>query len=155
MGEQEKEYKGEEHEWGKHKGMGHMGGPGWGWMQMMKHRRGMGMMGPMGMMGMGSRCPECGEPMKMPWGMGGPHAGKGPLKRTDEEMKRIVEELLTKDSWLDASGVEVNVANGVVTLTGTVESRDAKRRAEDWADRVMGVHDVQNNLTITEPSEEE
>jgi hypothetical protein len=33
-------------------------------------------------------------------------------------------------------------------LSGTVDSRDAKRRAEDCAEAVSGVRHVQNNLRI-------
>jgi hypothetical protein len=39
-----------------------------------------------------------------------------------------------------------------VTLTGTVNSRSDKRRAEDVADRVSGVTNVQNNLRLRQPS---
>ena len=35
-----------------------------------------------------------------------------------------------------------------VALDGTVESRGAKRRAEDHADDVLGVTHVQNNLRV-------
>jgi hypothetical protein len=38
--------------------------------------------------------------------------------------------------------------NGVVTLSGTVNSREEKRMAEDIAQSVSGVSDVQNNLRI-------
>jgi len=49
---------------------------------------------------------------------------------------------------VDASNIEVTVSNGEVTLTGTVDSRAAKRRAEDRAESVSGVCNVQNNLRI-------
>ncbi len=39
-------------------------------------------------------------------------------------------------------------AQGIVTLTGTVPSREAKRRAEALAERVGGVRDVHNTLAI-------
>jgi hypothetical protein len=35
-----------------------------------------------------------------------------------------------------------------VTLSGTVDNRDAKRRAEDIAERVSGVKHVQNNIRV-------
>jgi hypothetical protein len=35
-----------------------------------------------------------------------------------------------------------------VTLSGTVSSRDAKRRAEDCVEDVSGVKNVQNNLRM-------
>lgn len=53
------------------------------------------------------------------------------------------------DDWrIDASDVEVAVAAGEVTLSGTVASRQDKRRAEDIADDCSGVKHVQNNLRI-------
>ncbi|GEM_PF-1868506 len=116
----------------------------------------MGMMGKMcrghghhhGMMG--GKCPICKRMMGMEAGEEeGPYRGKGPVKRTDEQIKAEVEQTLTDNSWLDASNVQVSsVQEGVVTLTGTVDSRDSKRRAEDLADEVLGVKDVQNNLQI-------
>jgi hypothetical protein len=54
---------------------------------------------------------------------------------------------------VDASNIEVAVSSGEVTLAGTVDSRDAKRRAEDCADRVSGVRNVQNNLRVQQPTE--
>ncbi len=75
--------------------------------------------------------------------------GKGPAAhRTDDQIKAVIEAALTDDTWLDASGVQVSVQQGIVTLTGTVPSREAKRRAETLADRVSGVRDVRNTLTI-------
>ena len=117
---------------------------------------GMGMMGGMGhrklmkLMKHMAACPVCGQAPKF-WAEGareGPYRGKGPAKRNDEQIKADIEEALTDDSWLDASGVQVNVQNGVVTLTGVVDSRESKRRAEELADSVLGVRDVQNNLRI-------
>jgi hypothetical protein len=43
---------------------------------------------------------------------------------------------------LDASELEVRVADGQVTLLGVVSSRMARRLAEDIADSVSGVRDV-------------
>jgi osmotically-inducible protein OsmY len=78
--------------------------------------------------------------------------GKGPAtQRTDDQIKAVIEAVLTDDPWLDASGVQVSVQQGIVTLTGTVPSREAKRRAEALADRVGGVRDVRdvrNTLAI-------
>jgi hypothetical protein len=42
----------------------------------------------------------------------------------------------------------VQVSSCEVTLTGTIDSREAKRRAEDIAERVSGVKHVQNNLWV-------
>lgn len=76
------------------------------------------------------------------------HRGRGPkgYTRSDERIREDVNDRLTDDPYLDASDIDVAVAGGEVTLNGTVESRSAKRRAEDLADRVSGVSHVQNNL---------
>jgi hypothetical protein len=52
------------------------------------------------------------------------------------------------DDMLDASDIEVKCQKGEVTLTGTVDSKEAKRRAEDCAESVLGVSHVQNNLRV-------
>ena len=80
----------------------------------------------------------------------GEHRGRGPkgYKRSDERIHEDVNDRLTDDAALDASGIIVAVAAGEVTLDGTVTSRFAKRRAEDCADSVAGVNHVQNNLRV-------
>jgi len=80
----------------------------------------------------------------------GPHRGKGPqgFVRSDERVRELVCEALTDDEYVDASHIEVSVKNGEVMLAGTVDDRDAKRRAEDCVERVPGVRDVHNQLRI-------
>ena len=81
----------------------------------------------------------------------GEHRGRGPkgYRRSDDRIREDINDRLTDDSWLDATHIDVQVADGEVTLTGTVNSRDAKRRAEDIAERVSGIDDVQNNLKVS------
>ena len=81
---------------------------------------------------------------------GGPHRGRGPKAyvRSDGRILDDVSDRLADDSWLDASDIEVQVADGEVTLAGTVEHRRDKRHAEDLAERVSGVKHVQNNLRV-------
>lgn len=78
------------------------------------------------------------------------HRGKGPKGyiRTDERIREDVNDRLSDDPMLDASDVEVTVASGEVTLNGLVTGRQDKRRAEDLAEAVSGVHNVQNNLRV-------
>jgi osmotically-inducible protein OsmY len=78
------------------------------------------------------------------------HRGRGPkgYTRSDDRIREDVNDRLTDDHMLDASDIETKVSNGEVTLTGHVESRQAKRRAEDIADRIAGVKHVQNNLRV-------
>jgi len=82
----------------------------------------------------------------------GPHLGKGPkgYRRSDLRIEEDVAGALARDSWLDASEIELSVSSGEVTLRGTA-SRADKRRAEDSAWQVDGVTDVQNQIR-TKPS---
>jgi osmotically-inducible protein OsmY len=78
------------------------------------------------------------------------HRGRGPrnYRRSDERIREDVSDRLMDDPHIDASDIEVGVANGEVVLTGTVENRFAKRHAEDLAESVSGVTHVQNNLRV-------
>jgi osmotically-inducible protein OsmY len=80
------------------------------------------------------------------------HRGRGPkgYTRSDERIREDVNDRLTDDGWLDASDVEVQVSSAEVTLTGQVNSREEKRRAEDIAEAISGVKHVQNNLRVKE-----
>ena len=79
------------------------------------------------------------------------HRGRGPKDyvRSDERIREDVNDRLTEDVWLDASEIGVVVAQGEVTLSGTVEDRRARRRAKACADAIWGVRHVQNNLRYT------
>jgi len=84
----------------------------------------------------------------------GEHKGKGPrqYRRSNERIKEDVCDRLSDDTFIDASDIEVQVENNEVTLNGTVDSRTAKRRAEDLIESVSGVKNVQNNLRISPPA---
>ena len=51
---------------------------------------------------------------------------------------------------LDASEIEILVTSGEVTLQGTVQDRYDKRLAEDLAEQVSGVREVNNQLRVTQ-----
>jgi len=80
----------------------------------------------------------------------GQHAGKGPkgYRRSDERIEEDVNEALSQHSEIDATEIQVKVSNGEVTLTGTVHDRQAKRLAEDIAERCSGVQDVRNDIRV-------
>lgn len=82
----------------------------------------------------------------------GSHRGRGPkgYLRPDERIREDVCDRLTDDSLVDASDIEVAVMGSEVTLSGTVQSREERRRAEDCAERVLGVAHVQNNLRLSQ-----
>ncbi|CAO3422656.1 BON domain-containing protein [Azospirillum doebereinerae] len=76
--------------------------------------------------------------------------GRGPrgYSRSDDRVREDVNDRLTDDSYIDASEIDVTVSKGEVTLSGTVNHRSAKRRAEDIAESISGVTHVQNNLRV-------
>jgi len=76
--------------------------------------------------------------------------GRGPRNytRSDERVRDDINDRLSDDAHIDASDIEVTVAEGEVTLGGQVSNRFAKRHAEDIAERVSGVRQVQNNLRV-------
>ncbi len=80
----------------------------------------------------------------------GHYRGRGPkgYRRSDERIREDVCECLTEDDFIDATNIEVQVKDGEVTLSGTVNSRDEKRRTEDVLDALPGVRDVNNMLRV-------
>jgi len=80
----------------------------------------------------------------------GPYRGRAPrgYQRSDERIREDVCDTLTEADDVDPSQIDVAVVSGTVTLTGTVENRYEKRRAEDLAESVSGVRDVQNHLRL-------
>ncbi len=76
--------------------------------------------------------------------------GRGPRNylRSDERIKEDVNERLTDDPLIDAGDINVEVKNGTVTLTGSVDARYLKHRVEDIADDCSGVKDVDNRLSV-------
>jgi osmotically-inducible protein OsmY len=89
------------------------------------------------------------------------HRGKGPkgYRRSDERIRDEVYHKLTDDDMVDATEIEVQVNNSEVTLNGTVQDRNERRRAEDVIEQISGVEHVQNNLRVRKdgrsPSDEE
>lgn len=78
------------------------------------------------------------------------HRGRGPADytRSDERIREDANDRLTEDWRVDASRVSVTVREGEVTLSGTVNRREDKRRAEDIVEDVSGVKHLQNNLRV-------
>jgi hypothetical protein len=84
------------------------------------------------------------------WNVPGPYAGRGPkgYRRSNERIRDDVADRLTMHGQVDATEIEIQVEDGEVTLTGTVDSRRTKRLAEDLAESVTGVRDVHNQLRL-------
>lgn len=112
-------------------------GSGWGWRGRGRHGR----------RGWEERSGAWGDRARQ----FGQFAGRGPkgYQRSDERIREDVSDRLMEHPELDASGLEVHVKDGVVTLTGDVDSRWAKRMAEDIAEDIGGVRDVMNQLSVS------
>ncbi|MFO0578117.1 MAG: BON domain-containing protein [Polyangia bacterium] len=78
-----------------------------------------------------------------------PFQGRGPrnYSRSSARIREDVCEYLS-EGFLDASDIEVAVSDGIVTLSGTVTDRRSKLLAEELAESVLGVLDVENRLRI-------
>jgi hypothetical protein len=100
--------------------------------------------------GQGGQFGQAGRAFTEHWESPGPYTGRGPrgYQRSDERIREDVCERLTQHGQIDASDIDVQVADGVVTLSGSVDKRQAKRMAEDLAESVSGVKDVQNQIRI-------
>ena len=87
--------------------------------------------------------------------LSGQFAGRGPkgYTRSDERIREDISDKFMEHPDLDASDIEVRVAKGEVTLSGSVDSRWAKRLAEDIAESCTGVRDVMNQLHVPADSE--
>lgn len=73
------------------------------------------------------------------------------LKATpsDEALKREVSEALYRSHEVDASDIEVQVQESVITLSGTVPNREMKKNAERCLDHIRGVKDIYNRLSFS------
>ena len=75
--------------------------------------------------------------------------------RTDEEIQRDVLEELKWDSRVRPNEIGVAVKDGIVTLTGWVDSYLKKIAAEEAAHRVPGVKAVANDIEVRLPTSAE
>ena len=69
-------------------------------------------------------------------------------ERPDDLIKEEVCEALTDSIWVDASDINVEVKYGYVYLRGEVVNRDQKKEAEAVTEKVPGVKDVINYITL-------
>jgi osmotically-inducible protein OsmY len=78
------------------------------------------------------------------------HRGKGPrgYQRSDQRILEDINDHLYLDPYIDATDIEVQVDKHQVILSGTVANLDAKRLAEDIADSIPGVENVENRIRV-------
>ncbi len=67
---------------------------------------------------------------------------------TDDIIRDRVFLKLNRDAVAKGGGFDVNVKQGVVMLTGKVESEKQKAKAEKVAHKVSGVKGVENRLVV-------
>jgi osmotically-inducible protein OsmY len=81
--------------------------------------------------------------------------GRGPkgYTRSDDRIREDVCERLTDDPYIDASDINLNLKDGVVTLEGRVDERWMKHRVEDLIDACPGVKSIENRLTVSGQSD--
>ncbi|HEV7574636.1 MAG TPA: BON domain-containing protein, partial [Caldimonas sp.] len=77
------------------------------------------------------------------------------VNRTDEDIQKDVIAELKWEPRVNPAEIGVIVKDGVVTLTGWVDSYLKRWEAEDAAHRVRGVKAVANDLEVRLPSIEE
>jgi hypothetical protein len=82
------------------------------------------------------------------------HRGKGPksYRPSDERLRERICERLTDDPFVDATDIEVSVANCEVTVSGTVETRHMKYTVEDLIADIPGVSAVHNSIQVRRPA---
>ena len=80
---------------------------------------------------------------------------KRTVMRTDEELRKNVEDELRWAPDLDADNIAVNVKDGIVTLAGFVHSYVDKFIAEKVVKRVAGVAAIANDIEVRLPTIDE
>jgi len=71
-----------------------------------------------------------------------------PIVRSDEEIHSDVVDALFADPATDSFDVNTTVVDGIVTLSGTVDSTAKKLLCEDVVKGVRGVKEVKDNLNV-------
>jgi osmotically-inducible protein OsmY len=69
-------------------------------------------------------------------------------KATDDYINDAVKQKLAADTVVKGGGLDIEVKDGVVTISGKVAEARQKSRAESLAKKVHGVKSVINNIKI-------
>lgn len=72
--------------------------------------------------------------------------------REDEAIEEDLKNSIATNPVTERWQVSPSVQNGLVTLTGTVDSWQERQLVEKLASSVKGVTEVQNNIVVTEPA---
>ena len=72
-----------------------------------------------------------------------------PFTRADEQIRQDIGSALQAEPATQSLKIDVNVTNGMVTLTGTVDSAHEQELADAAAKSVRGVREVKNDLALS------
>ncbi len=72
---------------------------------------------------------------------------------TDDRITDQVSMRLAVDPDVKGGALKVAVKDGIVTITGRVDTDKAKRKAEKLAKKVKGVKSVENDLVVGPPTQ--
>ena len=80
----------------------------------------------------------------------GGHRGKGPkdYQRSADRIREDICDRLYEDDYVDASNIDIKIEGNEVILSGTVRSKEEKRRAEDLVESISGVRNVENRIRV-------
>lgn len=70
------------------------------------------------------------------------------MQTNDARITGTIKSKLAVDSKVSASEINVDTVDGVVTLTGNVDSRKARNRAIELAKETSGVKDVKDMISV-------
>jgi osmotically-inducible protein OsmY len=73
------------------------------------------------------------------------------MKASDDYINDAVKQKLAADTVVKGGNLEVEVKNGVVTISGKVQEMRQKSKAESLAKKTHGVKSVINNIKIEKP----
>jgi hypothetical protein len=71
--------------------------------------------------------------------------------RSDDRIREDLYERVMRHDYIDASDLVIVVAQGVVTLDGSVPERHMKHDIENIADACPGVKDIENRIRVNRP----
>ncbi|MBO8138600.1 MAG: BON domain-containing protein [Desulfotomaculum sp.] len=70
-------------------------------------------------------------------------------KNNDNKLKRKVQDAINADPEMERYGVQADVIDGEVQLTGIVDTMAEKKRLNEIVSRVPGVKRIENGITIS------
>jgi CBS domain-containing protein len=79
-------------------------------------------------------------------------ASKPAIRSDDVALQKAVLDKMRMQSWLDTAYINVEVAEGVVRLTGFIASEDQRRALRVLAEEISGAGSVKDDMTVGLPT---